>query len=343
MTESTSILIMSTLGVGDVLLAQPLFHEIRKASPYNHLYILARSGPPASLARRLGVADEVFDYMSGTQHRIRHALEIGRWIRSKRFNATIATTGMNPLYTAVMASVSGARVRIGERRGHFHWVWTTAVPVAERTHVVIRNRNIGRALGVEPGLIPRLILEDQDHERARALLPETDRCVAIIPGSNKELAHKRWPISHYRDLVRALMDHAIHPIVLGGPDEESLGAEITDGFPSDKISDVVGKTDLGTAAAILSFCSLAVGNDCMLLHFAAAVGTRTIALFGPSDPEVYRPMGSNNIVIKTPLSCAPCYNIDTRGCINPRCMTILSPHIVINRTISMVGGSGGRP
>jgi ADP-heptose:LPS heptosyltransferase len=218
------------------------------------------------------------------------------------------------------------------------WIWTKAIPVEEHSHVVIRNRNLGRALGVDAGLIPRIDIEPHERERAEAMIPKTDKLVAIIPGSNIELAHKRWPVQHYRDLVRALIDHEIHPIILGGPDEERLGAEISAGFPMDRITDVVGKSDLGTAAAILSFCTLAVGNDGMLLHFAAAVGTRTIALFGPSDPAVYRPMGNDHVVLQSPLSCVPCYHLDTRGCINPRCMTILSPQVVINKTISMVGG-----
>ena len=329
---------MSTLGVGDVLLAQPLFHEIRKSSHFERIYILARRGPPASLVRRLGIADIVYEYTSGTKQRLGHAMSIARWIRAQHFDTVLTTTGMNPWYTGIMAMVSGAGTRIGERRGRMHWIWTEAVPVEEHSHVVIRNRNLGRALGVEPGLIPRLVIEPHERERAEAMIPKADKIVAIIPGSNIELAHKRWPVQHFRDLVRALIDRQIHPIILGGPDEERLGAEISAGFPMERITDIVGKSDLGTAAAILSLCTLAVGNDGMLLHFAAAVGTRTIALFGPSDPAVYRPMGNDHVVLQSPLSCVPCYHLDTRGCINPRCMTILSPQVVINETISMVGG-----
>jgi ADP-heptose:LPS heptosyltransferase len=65
--------------------------------------------------------------------------------------------------------------------------------------------------------------------------------------------------------------------------------------------DLVGNTDLLTAAAVLSRCALFIGNDTGLMHIAAAVGTPTLGLFGPSPVEHYAPWGPCTAAVRTEL------------------------------------------
>jgi heptosyltransferase-2 len=76
----------------------------------------------------------------------------------------------------------------------------------------------------------------------------------------------------------------------------------------------------------------------MLLHLAAAVGTRTVAIFGPSDPTLYSPCGTLHEVIKPTLPCAPCNEKAKNHCEHRRCLTELSVDEVLARVLSQLRG-----
>jgi lipopolysaccharide heptosyltransferase II len=333
------VLIMSTLGVGDILLGQPLFAAVAQRFADAHISILARTGPPVLLARRLGVADEIVEYVPKWPHRIYEAFTIGSWIRSQKFDTVLTTTGMNPYYSGIMALVSGARARVSERRGHIRWAWSATAPVVSGTHVVERNRAIGRLLGVEAALEPRFTPSAREKSIAADLLAPAGDTIAIIPGSNRHLAYKRWPVERFAQLLHVLSDRGYRLVLLGGPDEEALRYDFDRRAPGTAFVNLIGKTCIGSVAAILSECRLAVGNDGMLLHLAAAVGTRTVAIFGPSDPTLYRPYGTQHDVIKPDLPCAPCCDKAKDHCDHRRCLTELSVDSVLARVLSQLRGT----
>jgi heptosyltransferase-2 len=59
-------------------------------------------------------------------------------------------------------------------------------------------------------------------------------------------------------------------------------------------------------AALLRHCQLLVTNDTGTMHVAAAVGTRVVALFGPTDPRTTAPLGNGHVLIRKEVSCGPC-------------------------------------
>ncbi len=314
-------LVLCTLGVGDVLLAQPLLEAVR-ASEGNRLVVLARAGSPASLARRLGLADLVIDYVARWPHRAWGGPVLATWIARQRFRVVLATTGLNPFYAAVMAWASGAPVRVGEDRGRFARAWTARVRVDPSSHMTVRNQALGRAVGVEAGLRPRLVPTSEERCRASRIVPDHPFLVGLAPGSNRTLAHKRWPVERFAELAKRLTARGAHVVVLGGPDERDLGARL--GQASGAIgTDAVGATDVGSALAILSRCRVVIGNDGMLMHLAAAVDTPTVTVFGPSDPRLFAPVSPRGIVVRKPLPCSPCDHGRPGGCEDRPCLTDL--------------------
>jgi ADP-heptose:LPS heptosyltransferase len=68
-----------------------------------------------------------------------------------------------------------------------------------------------------------------------------------------------------------------------------------------------GKTTLKQTAALIKLARLFIGNDCGPLHIAAAVGTPTISIFGPTDPQKLAPLGEAHIYVRSDAACSPCY------------------------------------
>ena len=81
--------------------------------------------------------------------------------------------------------------------------------------------------------------------------------------------------------------------------ERVQAAPLLASIPSERVIDLVGRTDLLTVAALLRRCVLFIGNDTGLMHIAAAAGTPTLGLFGPSPAEQYAPWGRCVAIVQT--------------------------------------------
>jgi ADP-heptose:LPS heptosyltransferase len=90
---------------------------------------------------------------------------------------------------------------------------------------------------------------------------------------------------------------------------------------------VAGKDNLETLPAILARLSVLVSGDTGPLHIAALMGTRTLSLFGPTDPRRTAPRGQAHALLRRDLACSPCFK---RVCplSHHDCMNGISPEEV---------------
>jgi heptosyltransferase II len=139
--------------------------------------------------------------------------------------------------------------------------------------------------------------------RGRMGLTADGPAVAFAPGAVGP--SKRWPSTYYAEVASRLAADGISVWVLGGPNERSLAAEIAaNGNARDLTSDNLRNAVLAFAAA-----DVAISNDSGLLHVAAAIGTPSIGVFGPTSPWHWAPLNPLAAVIETEmaLSCRPCH------------------------------------
>jgi heptosyltransferase II len=126
--------------------------------------------------------------------------------------------------------------------------------------------------------------------------------VAIGPGSVG--ASKRW--TYYPEAARLLAERGLDVWVVGGPGEKALAQEIVAaGGP--RVRDLTG-TDLRNGIVAMAAASVAISNDSGLMHIAAAIGTPTMGIFGPTSPYLWAPLNglAATVLTKTVLSCQPC-------------------------------------
>jgi heptosyltransferase-2 len=149
------------------------------------------------------------------------------------------------------------------------------------------------------------------------------RLAAVCLGSEWET--KIWPASHVADLVRELAASGLRPVLLGGPRERPIAKQI--GGAGGCI-DTTGNS-VGEALGILSLSALAVGGDTGLVHAARALGTPTVAVFGPTPVDVHR-FGARERAVSLALSCSPCSAHGSRRCPlgHHRCLRDLDAHRV---------------
>jgi heptosyltransferase III len=240
--------------------------------------------------------------------------------RHRRVRLTIAS---GPLAAPLFAAVPGLeRLIVVEKRAwSLHWLPLYAAVAPRRWDLVVdlrgsaiawllragerrvmakgdprehRVRQLGHLFDLEVPPAPRLWTLPQHDRAALRLVPAGGPVLAIGPAANWR--GKEWRADRFAELVlRLTAAGGVLPgarvAVLAAGHERAQAAPLLTALPERRRIDLVGRLDLPTAAAALRRCALFIGNDTGLMHLAAAAGTPTLGLFGPSPVEQYAPWG----------------------------------------------------
>ena len=151
------------------------------------------------------------------------------------------------------------------------------------------------ALGADPALVPPLLRATPEEEAgAREWLERLGpHFLAVHPGSGSP--RKNWPAERFAALVTALSPDRPWLLVEGPADAEATA-------PLSRLPSVVRARELPVRVlgAVLARAGLYVGNDSGVSHLAAAFGAPTVALFGPTDPAQWSPVGPRVTVVRSP-------------------------------------------
>jgi len=159
--------------------------------------------------------------------------------------------------------------------------------------------------------IPRLHLTPSDRDWGedfwiRKGLTEKERTGVVLlhPGSGSK--RKVWPLKQFSGLAHYFQhDLKSRVLVILGPAE---GLEVQKAFEDIRPPAPIWVRGLSLRqlASVMEGCRLFIGNDSGLSHMAAALGLPTIAIFGPTDPNVWGPRGKKVLVIRKDIPCSPC-------------------------------------
>ncbi len=228
--------------------------------------------------------------------------QTARTLRQHRFERGILLT---PSFsTALSLWLGGVRERRGTKTDNRGMLLTSKVDAAllASTHraSVYWLLTTGELPAARP--VPELSVPTALQQAFLQLLPDhrpAARTIGIFPGSNAPA--RRWPAARFREVAFALAKEA-RVIVFGGPDERELTAEVA----GDVAIDLGGRTTLPLLAAGLAACDVVISNDSGPLHLAAAVGTRTVSLWGAGDPARTGPPPGHVVLRDERLPCLEC-------------------------------------
>jgi heptosyltransferase-2 len=173
----------------------------------------------------------------------------------------------------------------------------------------------------------KLVLGDKPGEPP-VKLPRPGPWLAVAPGSGQ--ARKNWPLSHYYEVSRALAwQFSLEVVWLAGPAEEAV-LPYLEALAQAQRHLLLANRSLSRVARVLSRCRLYLGNDSGLTHLAAAVsGPDVLALFGPTNPQVWAPVGPQVHTLVAPCSQAPWAAGRTSPDPESHCLEALSPETVL--------------
>jgi heptosyltransferase II len=343
------ILVRSVNWLGDAVMTTPALLRLRQARPQARITLLSPE-KLAGLWEGQPFVDEVLTF-SGPET----VWQIGRLLRGKGFDIGIAypnsVRSALELWLARIPKRIGAgrglllTQSIGRRNGAMDMRKRSAREVRERVragsqpeaippnaHHVHHYLHLVGALGAsaEP-LAPRIDVTAQAMEETRRKFGLTQSAsqpwFGLNPGAEYGAA-KRWPAERFVEAALALRAKTNCRWVIFGSDGDRELAERIASDAGELILNLAGKTTLRELATALKLCELVLTNDTGPMHLAAAVGTRTVAIFGSTSPELTGPIFSPRArIVRQPVPCAPCF---LRECpIDFRCMRGISAETVV--------------
>jgi heptosyltransferase-3 len=319
------ILVIRYRSIGDILLANPVLAALREAYPEATLDLLL-DDVFVDVAAHNPSVDRVISHPRKVEgKRWKHDLACIRTIRAEKYDMVVDLQG-GPR-GAWLTMLSGAKVRVGHpfrlrNRLAYNVYGTHPAPDDHSWRVQFR---MIENLGVVPPNEPTFFLHIDPaatmaiHDRlSRAGITMDRPLVLIHPGARIDV--KRWPAEMMGALARWLVDERKAAVILAGAaadKEEIARIRRASGYALPASTDLT----LPELAALIGGVDLMICNDSGPMHMAGVLGTPTVAFFGPSDPTIWHPVGTHNVLLTcSPMACMPC---DQKGCPHEgnHCMT----------------------
>ncbi len=300
------ILIIRTAYIGDVMMTVPMLHPLRQRFPSAHISFLT-SGGAVPLLRNNPDLDEIIVYDPFWFHKgavKSDYLHFLKTIRQRQFDLVIeARADIREILMLVRPLRARFKVSYGVGGGAY--MLTHVVPYPGVKHKVEYHLDICRYLGCPvEGVVWDVHLSADEREGVGRILAENGiqgPFVAVHPGSR--LALKRWLKQRYAALFdRIVEDFEVSVVVLGAASETALVDEIIARMSNVPVN-LSGKLSLRSMAGVLARARAFVCNDSAPMHVAAAVGTPTVALFGPSKSLETAPFGAGHRVVECAMPC----------------------------------------
>jgi lipopolysaccharide heptosyltransferase II len=313
------ILIIKLRGIGDVVLSTAVIPNLRRAFPGADIHFLTEQESAEAVQGLSGIDDVlVFDrrwIQSLPWHRAAVAnLRFLRRIRRQGYDLVFDLFG-NPR-SALFSWVSGARHRVGYDFRVRKWVYTVvARNRGDRVHEVEFNLDALAAVGVPiVERSPSFPLDAAARRFAENFLAREleggEPLIALNPSGGWWT--KRWPLERFAALGDRLAEElGARILVLWGPGELEEARSVAQAMANPPL--LPPATTLKQLAALLERCQLVISNDSGPMHIAAAVGTPTLGIFGPTVPALQGPYGDGHAVVsKEGLDCLGCNGLTCR-------------------------------
>jgi len=325
--NSMNILIVKLSAIGDVIHTLPSLAELRRLYPDDHITWVVEEAA-AGLIEGHPYLNKVLIsrrkswikyFKSGKISRLsREIRSFIKELRERPYDLVIDFHGL--LKSALIVLFAGGKRKLGydslqELSGLFY---NEKIPEDMNKHAVDRYRDLLRYLGAKTEPAEFIFPPDSDAEaKVELLLRKNDladkKFIAVNPVAYWET--KLWDNEKFARLAEMIKKQLDVEVVFTGSEKQAI-EKITAQI-STKAVNLAGKTTLPELASLYRRAELLITTDSGPMHLAAALGKPVVALFGPTDPQRTGPYGQGHKIVRTELSCSPCF---LKKCPTKKCM-----------------------
>jgi predicted lipopolysaccharide heptosyltransferase III len=311
-----NILLIRLSSLGDIVLTTPAIRAIRAHFPNAYIAMLVAK-QSADVLRQNPNLNEIIQFNRSARDKdTGEMLRILRILRQRKFALTFDF--QRKFRTELLMYLSGASERVGKGR-----LCTIRVPEQGNKHATEHYFDLLHAAGI-PAEDRELEMFLSKSERADACyvfeeagVSELQLKVGLFPGAGWKL--REWMPERFASIGDRLVQHFnAQVLIFGGPKDVELVNTVCN-LMNEPVIPFAGTLQIRQLAACIEKCDLFLTNDTGPMHIAAAVGTPTLALFGPGNHIRFQPLGDSHAIIRHDVPCNPCKQF-TDKCKDNICM-----------------------
>jgi len=350
-SDNITILIDILHGLGDTVCALPMLTMVRKAFPDAYIVVLTKSKAGSDIIKASKIKiDEIHEF--NIYKNLGYSIQFLRELRARHFTYGISSC-ITPVRKArfFMGFIHPKHWIGWQRRGLYFDL------LKDKYHFVDANLLSVKDLCPKPlgKNYPRLYAEKVDIEAVNQIsrVENTNKKLVGVCIGNADYSLKNrflrtgkvytrgWGIENMTSLVQLLIKSRNHIALIGGKEEESLLPYLMQKVgQTDLIHNFVGKTNIRQSIALVSLCDCVFGVDTGMQHIAAAVGTPTLSIFGPTNPKTHGAYAPNAEFITNSDACKLQYCYGTKNyvnCPNRRiCLYSITPQEVYEKILGIL-------
>ena len=309
---ATRVLVVGPSWVGDMVMSQALYRQLRQDRPGVQVDVLAPAWSRPILERMPEVRRALTLPFAHGEVNLAARRRLGRELQASAYEQAIVLP--NSLKSALVPFFARIPRRTGWR-GEMRYGLLNDIRMLDKAALPLMvQRFVALALGPGEALPerlpqPRLQVSHAAVEQSReefAVQPELPK-LALCPGAEFGTA-KRWPPEYFAELAKQYLQQGWQVLLFGSANDARECAHIHTacaGHPA--CIDLAGRTSLAQAVDLLSLATAVVSNDSGLMHIAAALGRPLLAIYGATSPGFTPPMGTRAALQVSDIDCAPCF------------------------------------
>ncbi len=337
--------------IGDLLLVTPVLRTLRTNYPAAHIALLA-DAKIADLVKYNENIDQLIAIdKKGRHDKLWNYLQLIRSIRQEKFDLVVNLHRNER--ASFIAALSGAGKIVGYSTVGPNVFFDKVLENRKRVkhqieaHFDVLRETLGITRIDDRGL--EMWLDQAAEAAADRLWQEAFAEDAAMPVVGLNIGAswptKRWPKEYFADLADRLLALGYGIAFFGGPMDSALVEEtlgLMKRSAPEKVAVFTGRISLLELAALLKKCQVFVTNDSGPMHIAVAMGVPLVSMFGASPVTGFSPYNDRSVVLKSELSCHPCYEHSCRRQ-DLGCMYGITVDLVLEKTLELEKKYGAGP
>ncbi len=346
--QNLHILLVKTGAVGDSILLSAIALEIKKKYPKAHISLLCTTSNSNIVPLLTGIDEKIVFALNNI------LASLKKLRQNKGFDLVIDFAAWPRLNAILIAFVSHSySVGFKRHKQYRHYSYDKSVTHKDTLHELDNYRNLLHAIGIETtGISPQIRMDllkkkfatkNTANNHLHELIAKNKKPIILHPfpgGRKKEF--KMWPDKNWQDLGQRLVKQGYSLWITGAPSDSEHAVQIVssimNGFPkiqANKVLSLAGKLNWEETAWLLSKTRMLISVNTGIMHLAAAIGTKVIALNGPTSTARWGAIGKNVTNFRSTYECSPCLSLGFEyACKAGGCMT----RICVDDVAGAVGG-----
>lgn len=341
------ILIVGPAWVGDMVMAQSLFKELKRLHPNCRIDVLAPAWSKPLLDRMPEISRSIEMPVGHGQLLLRERYRLGVSLRADKYDQAILLP--NSLKSALIPAFANIETRIGWRGEWRYGLLTDIRKLDKECYPLMVQRFIALAHPVAALLpsdaldfpLPELVVDDaslatalEKYQLNSNSINKNRPILVLCPGAEFGPA-KRWPEQHYAEVAAQKIAEGWQ-VWLMGSEKDRVVCDTIKAYQTDDAqrhcTNLAGTTSLAEAIDLMSQAACVVSNDSGLMHIAAALGRPLVGVYGSTSPQFTPPLSTQVSVERIDVDCGPCFKRECPKAAGPeymKCLQELPPQKVL--------------